>query len=320
MRICTHIRTCTQRYTHTTLTNGSPLDQKVFISCHAFTGNVLGCASENGETNWIHLWSSQWSECMYMYKSAWNHSDNHDWFVQSCALTFYCWSSFHCSRVPIKCRVHVLCFSVVWTWPSTVRTLMTWSLSTIYLQSQTTLAVATVSHTYFGGWAAVTVSFGGTVSGLHVGMSGAPWFIVHSFVPVDPLLLWHIVYQLPPTDTAYCKNKNSGKWYNFDDSHVSETSESLLVVSRNNPTLLHYSKWQKCALFIHRLLQRMYCSTTVRRRADGPTSWTATSANPSQRSAVSSKPSTIPALTMTLRRRRRSVTQTMKWVAEVTLS
>ena len=33
------------------------------------------------------------------------------------------------------------------------------------------------------------------------------------------------------TDTAYCKNRETGKWYNFDDSHVSEASESQLVVS-----------------------------------------------------------------------------------------
>ena len=32
-------------------------------------------------------------------------------------------------------------------------------------------------------------------------------------------------------DTAYAKNKETGKWYNFDDSHVSETSASNVVVS-----------------------------------------------------------------------------------------
>jgi hypothetical protein len=29
--------------------------------------------------------------------------------------------------------------------------------------------------------------------------------------------------------TAYCKNKSTGKWYNYDDSHVSETSEDRIV-------------------------------------------------------------------------------------------
>ena len=32
------------------------------------------------------------------------------------------------------------------------------------------------------------------------------------------------------TDTAFAKNKESGKWYNYDDSHVSQTSEDRLVV------------------------------------------------------------------------------------------
>ncbi len=31
-------------------------------------------------------------------------------------------------------------------------------------------------------------------------------------------------------DTAYCKNKDTGKWHNFDDSHVSEASEQQVVV------------------------------------------------------------------------------------------
>ena len=37
-------------------------------------------------------------------------------------------------------------------------------------------------------------------------------------------------------DTAYAKNKETNKWYNFDDSHVSETTEDRLVVSH---TLTH---------------------------------------------------------------------------------
>ena len=32
-------------------------------------------------------------------------------------------------------------------------------------------------------------------------------------------------------DTAYAKNSHNSKWYHFDDSHVSETDESHLVVS-----------------------------------------------------------------------------------------
>ena len=38
-------------------------------------------------------------------------------------------------------------------------------------------------------------------------------------------------HSLTHTDTAYCKNKTTGKWYNFDDSHVSEASEDRIVVS-----------------------------------------------------------------------------------------
>lgn len=34
-----------------------------------------------------------------------------------------------------------------------------------------------------------------------------------------------------PTDTAYAKNKDDGKWYNFDDSSVSPASEDQIVVS-----------------------------------------------------------------------------------------
>lgn len=33
------------------------------------------------------------------------------------------------------------------------------------------------------------------------------------------------------SDTAYAKNKDTKKWYNFDDSHVSEINEERLVVS-----------------------------------------------------------------------------------------
>ena len=36
---------------------------------------------------------------------------------------------------------------------------------------------------------------------------------------------------LTHSDTAYCKNKSTGKWYNFDDSHVSEATDDRIVVS-----------------------------------------------------------------------------------------
>lgn len=35
----------------------------------------------------------------------------------------------------------------------------------------------------------------------------------------------------PCSDTAYAKNKDDGKWYNFDDSSVSPASEDQIVVS-----------------------------------------------------------------------------------------
>ena len=38
-------------------------------------------------------------------------------------------------------------------------------------------------------------------------------------------------------DTAYAKNSKTGKWYNFDDSHVAECTEKSIVVSEN--TILH---------------------------------------------------------------------------------
>lgn len=33
------------------------------------------------------------------------------------------------------------------------------------------------------------------------------------------------------SDTTYAKNKATQKWYNFDDSHVAETTKEHLVVS-----------------------------------------------------------------------------------------
>ena len=39
-------------------------------------------------------------------------------------------------------------------------------------------------------------------------------------------------------DTAYAKNKETNKWYNFDDSRISEITEDRLVVSTHTYTLL----------------------------------------------------------------------------------
>lgn len=39
-------------------------------------------------------------------------------------------------------------------------------------------------------------------------------------------------------DTAYAKNKDDGKWYNFDDSSVSPANDDQIVVST-------YLKWAK---------------------------------------------------------------------------
>ena len=36
-------------------------------------------------------------------------------------------------------------------------------------------------------------------------------------------------------DNAYAKNKDTGKWYNFDDNDVSEITEDKLVVKVTDP-------------------------------------------------------------------------------------
>ena len=42
-----------------------------------------------------------------------------------------------------------------------------------------------------------------------------------------------LLVMLTFSDTAYGKNSLNGKWYHFDDSHVSEiTDENHVVVSR----------------------------------------------------------------------------------------
>ena len=40
----------------------------------------------------------------------------------------------------------------------------------------------------------------------------------------------HLYTRILATDTAYCKNKETGKWYNFDNSHVSEMTEDHVIV------------------------------------------------------------------------------------------
>lgn len=45
------------------------------------------------------------------------------------------------------------------------------------------------------------------------------------------LLYICVHYMCPCSDTAYAKNKDDGKWYNFDDSSVSPASEDQIVVS-----------------------------------------------------------------------------------------
>lgn len=48
------------------------------------------------------------------------------------------------------------------------------------------------------------------------------------------------------SDTGYAKNKDDGKWYNFDDSSVSPASEDQIVVSvlicksHRQQVLLHF--------------------------------------------------------------------------------
>ena len=41
-----------------------------------------------------------------------------------------------------------------------------------------------------------------------------------------------LLIMLTFSDTAYGRNSHNGKWYHFDDSHVSETDENHVVVSR----------------------------------------------------------------------------------------
>ena len=50
-------------------------------------------------------------------------------------------------------------------------------------------------------------------------------------------------------DTAFAKNHESGKWFNFDDSHVSQTSEDRLVVHANN-TIVILLDFLSCYLYV----------------------------------------------------------------------
>ena len=117
-----------------------------------------------------------------------------------------------------------------------------------------------------------------------------------------------MTFTLSLTDTAYCKNKETGKWYNFDDSHVSEASESQLVVSAHISCLNEsYILDSQGDSFPHRLLLPMCCSTVAALKADQRTSLIAPSANPLQMKFVFRRPSSVPAVSLLLRRRRCSV-------------
>ena len=105
------------------------------------------------------------------------------------------------------------------------------------------------------------------------------------------------------TDTAYCKNRETGKWYNFDDSHVSEASESQLVVSGHVACLSELTL--KVIFSPLRLLQPMCCSTVAVRKADQHTSLTAPSANPLQKKFLFRKPSSVLAVNLPMRKRER---------------
>lgn len=46
-----------------------------------------------------------------------------------------------------------------------------------------------------------------------------------------PLITYSYLLVPSFSDTAYAKNKDDGKWYNFDDSSVSPANEDQIVVS-----------------------------------------------------------------------------------------
>lgn len=52
------------------------------------------------------------------------------------------------------------------------------------------------------------------------------------------------------SDTAYAKNKDDGKWYNFDDSSVSPANEDQIVVS----TLFYKHHTSAVPLCVHQWL------------------------------------------------------------------
>ena len=51
------------------------------------------------------------------------------------------------------------------------------------------------------------------------------------FINGQPLTVSIMMGSVSFADTAYAKNSNTGKWYNFDDSHVAECSDKSIVVS-----------------------------------------------------------------------------------------
>ena len=53
----------------------------------------------------------------------------------------------------------------------------------------------------------------------------------HTVVIVCYIVSLHWFGNVSFADTAYAENNNSGKWYNFDDSHVTECSDKSIVVS-----------------------------------------------------------------------------------------
>ena len=58
-------------------------------------------------------------------------------------------------------------------------------------------------------------------------MNGGSWGVVSEALG---FLCVHTHTHTYTADTAYCKNKETGKWHNFDDSHVSETTDDHVTV------------------------------------------------------------------------------------------
>lgn len=71
------------------------------------------------------------------------------------------------------------------------------------------------------------------------------------------IILYSCLLTSPRSDTAYAKNKDDGKWYNFDDSSVSPANEDQIVVS-----LLICESQATVLLCIH---HRQFCWTRTRK-------------------------------------------------------